>query len=122
MDENAAHAVEFLKHVTAGRIAEAYELVQPDGRHHNFSFPPGWDALRAGMEAAAAQAPDKTMTVRNVISDGTMVAVHSHVVPAPGDPGIAVVHLFRFADGKIAELWDLGQRIDPDSPNTDGPF
>lgn len=35
---------------------------------------------------------------------------------------IAVVHLFKFKDGKVVELWDLGQVIAPDSPNENGAF
>jgi len=50
------------------------------------------------------------------------VAVHSHVVPHPGQAGIAVIHLFRFENGKIAELWDVGQAVEPGSPNSDGAF
>jgi len=30
--------------------------------------------------------------------------------------------LFRFEDGKIVELWDFGQPVPAESPNTDGLF
>jgi hypothetical protein len=36
--------------------------------------------------------------------------------------GVATLHLFRFEDGKVVELWDFGQPIQADSPNSDGPF
>jgi predicted SnoaL-like aldol condensation-catalyzing enzyme len=39
-----------------------------------------------------------------------------------GAPAIAVVHIFRFEQGRIAELWDLGQPISKDSPNKNGMF
>jgi predicted SnoaL-like aldol condensation-catalyzing enzyme len=56
------------------------------------------------------------------MGEGDMVAVHSHVVLKAGDLGVATLHLFRFEDGKIVELWDFGQPIQADSPNSDGPF
>lgn len=69
-----------------------------------------------------AQFPDKRMTVKNVLSDGDRVAVHSHIVPRDGDPGLIAVHLFRFDGGRIAEMWDCGQAIPAESPNRDGAF
>jgi hypothetical protein len=35
---------------------------------------------------------------------------------------MSVVHMFRIRNGKIAEMWDCGQQIPKDSPNTDGAF
>jgi len=31
-------------------------------------------------------------------------------------------YLFRFENGRIAELWDVAQEIPADSPNANGPF
>ncbi|MFZ1808888.1 MAG: hypothetical protein WAU36_16775 [Cyclobacteriaceae bacterium] len=45
---------------------------------------------------------------------------HSHVVK--DDMEIAVVHIFRFDNVKIIELWDLGQVLDKNSPNENGVF
>jgi hypothetical protein len=47
--------------------------------------------------------------------------VMSHVTFAPGDRGYALMHLFRFENGRVAELWDIAQEIPADSPNTNGP-
>lgn len=35
---------------------------------------------------------------------------------------IAVVHMFRFENGKILEMWDVGQVMEKDSPNENGMF
>ena len=40
----------------------------------------------------------------------------------PGDPGVAVVHVFRFEGDRIAEFWDIGQPVPKDSPNANGMF
>lgn len=51
-----------------------------------------------------------------------MVVIHSRLVLAPGLPDMAVVHLFRFKDNKITELWDVVQEILVGSPNANGMF
>jgi hypothetical protein len=51
-----------------------------------------------------------------------IVITHSHVKQRPDDIGGAVVHIFKFANNKVVELWDLGQPIAKDSPNENGPF
>jgi predicted SnoaL-like aldol condensation-catalyzing enzyme len=50
------------------------------------------------------------------------VIEHSHVKPKPGDAGVAVVHIFRFEGDRIAELWDVGQPVPAENPNSDGMF
>ncbi len=67
------------------------------------------------------QFPGKQLMVMNVFGEGEM-AMHSHIALWSGDTGIAAVHLFRFQDGMIAEMWDCGQPVPPDSPNKDGAF
>ncbi len=116
-------AVQFLQMVMAGQITEAYrQYVDPWGKHHNPSFPAGFPALQKAMIENQVLFPDKQMTIKNVLGDDELVAVHSHIVRSPGDPGIAAVHIFRFQGDKIVELWDLGHPVPADSPNKDGMF
>jgi predicted SnoaL-like aldol condensation-catalyzing enzyme len=51
-----------------------------------------------------------------------MVAVYSKVVVSPGEPGIALVHFFRFQNDKIVELWDLAQAPLDEIINENGLF
>jgi predicted SnoaL-like aldol condensation-catalyzing enzyme len=119
--DNREAALGFLKLVISGEIDEAYRnYVSMGGKHHNPSFAAGFAALRQAMKENQAQLPNKRMTVKNVLSDGTLVAVHSHLELGDGGPGIIAVHLFRFDGGKIAEMWDCGQSIPAESPNVDG--
>jgi predicted SnoaL-like aldol condensation-catalyzing enzyme len=60
--------------------------------------------------------------VVNVLADDSLVATHSHIILQPGEAGIVAVHLFRFHDNRIVELWDCSQPVPVDSPNTDGIF
>lgn len=118
---NKEAAVTFLQLVVAGQIDEAYtKYVDMRGKHHNVYFPAGFEALKKAMHESHAQFPVKQFKSKNVLADENLVAVHSHIVLKQGDPGMAVVHLFRFENGKIVEMWDVGQEIPHDTPNTDG--
>lgn len=75
-----------------------------------------------GMEESARQDPHKRLDVVHSLEDGDLVAVHSHLQQRPGDPGVAVVHLFRFEGDRIAELWDIVQPVPAESVNTAGMF
>lgn len=120
---NKEVAIEFLRLASAGRVDEAYvQYVAPGFRHHNAYFRGDAASLRAGMAENAAQFPDKTCEVKQALEDGARVATLSHVRLKPGDRGIAVAHIFRFEDGRIAELWDLGQPVPEEIVNENGMF
>lgn len=116
-------AVQFLKLVVAGNIDEAYrKYVDTKGKHHNPFFPAGFPELQKAMEENHKQFPNKQIIPRNVLGDGDLVVVHSHLVMNPGESGMAVFHVFRFQGDKVVELWDCGQALPADSPNKDGAF
>ena len=60
------------------------------------------------------------MIVNQVIAEGDLVAVHSHLIL--GTEEMTVVHIFRFQDQRIVEMWDIGMALPPDSPNREGAF
>ena len=123
LQANKEIALDFLKLVIVGQINEAYEkYVDITGQHHNVYYPSQFKALKQGMIENHGQFPDKQFKVKHVLADGNIVAVHSHVVLKPGEPGIAVVHIFRIEAGRIVEMWDIGQSVPADSPNKAGPF
>jgi predicted SnoaL-like aldol condensation-catalyzing enzyme len=120
---NKEAASTFLRMVLAGKIREAYgKFVAPDFKHHNAYFAGDRQSLMLAMEEAHLLQPNKEFEIKHSVAEGDMVAVHSHLRPKPGEPGMAVLHLFRFHDGKIVELWDLGQPIPKDLPNQNGMF
>ena len=122
-DSNKNAAVSFLKLAANGKVHEAYsKFVGAGFRHHNPFFEGSAESLQAGMEANVLQNPDKVLEVKRMIADGELVAVHSHVQQKPGERGAAVVHIFRFENARIVELWDLGQAVPEDSPNQFGMF
>ena len=116
-------ALDFLQLVVAGNIDEAYRnYVNVHGKHHNMYYSAEFASLKQGMLENHAQFPNKRLMVKNVLGDNDLVAVHSNIVLKAGEPGIAVVHIFRFEDGKIIEMWDIGQSIPSESPNRLGAF
>ena len=122
-DNNKDVAVAFLEMASSGDVREAYSKFVGSGfKHHNPFFEGSADSLSAGMEENARQNPDKTIEVKRAIAEGDFVAVHSHVRLKPDSPGVAVVHIFRFENGRIVELWDVGQPIPETSPNQHGMF
>lgn len=123
MKTNKSSAQDFLKMVVARKIDEAYEkYVDMKGKHHNVYFAAGFPVLREAMKVAHTENPDTELRIKHVLEDGDMVAVHSHVIMKPGQKGVAVVHLLRFENGKIVEMWDCGQALPDDMPNADGAF
>jgi predicted SnoaL-like aldol condensation-catalyzing enzyme len=116
-------AVQFLQLVVAGQIEKAYQkYVVMGGTHHNPFFPAGFTALQMAMIENHVQFPNKLLTVKHVLDDDDLVAVHSPIMLRSGETGISAVHLFRFHGDKIVEMWDCGQPVPADSPNKDGVF
>jgi predicted SnoaL-like aldol condensation-catalyzing enzyme len=123
VEKNKDAAIRFLQMAASGEVREAYDrFVGPGFRHHNPFFEETAETLKAGMEENVRQNPDKVLDVKHAIAEGDFVAVHSHVRQNPEDRGAAVVHLFRFENGRIVELWDVGQPVPEQSPNQYGMF
>lgn len=116
-------AMEFLRLVASGKVREAYSrYIAPEFRHHNPFFRGDAESLMIAMEENAAANPDKVLEIQRALEEGDLVAVHSRVRQTPGDPGGAVVHIFRFQGNLIVELWDVGQAVPENSPNEHGMF
>jgi predicted SnoaL-like aldol condensation-catalyzing enzyme len=105
-----AAATEFMRLVAAGEVDEAYaRYVSPTFRHHNPFFRGDAKSLREAMQENARKNPNKILEVQRALQEGDLVAIHSRVRQNPQDRGAALVHLFRFRDNRIEELWDVGQ-------------
>ncbi len=116
-------AVEFLTLVVCGDIRSAYERHVGDGfRHHNPYFPGDAQSLREGMEEDEARNPGKKLVVQAALEDGDFVAVHSRLSRAASKLDMAVVHIFRFEQERIAEAWDIGQAVPENGVNKHGMF
>ena len=122
-DQDKEAAINFLELASSGKVREAYSKYVGEGfKHHNPYFEGSADALEAGMQENADQNPEKSLEVKHAIAEGDLVAVHSLVHHKRGDRGAAVIHIFRFENGRIVELWDVGQEVPENSPNEYGMF
>jgi predicted SnoaL-like aldol condensation-catalyzing enzyme len=54
--------------------------------------------------------------------DGNLVAYHSFIQQTLSDTGFAVVHILKFSDNKIIEMWDMHQPIPEIMLNENGMF
>ncbi|CAG1001853.1 MAG: hypothetical protein OIN86_03840 [Candidatus Methanoperedens sp.] len=116
-------AISFLKLAASGKVREAYtRYVSLNFQHHNPFFRGDRESLMLAMEENATKNPDKKLEIKLTLEDRNMVATYSHVQQSPEDSGGAVVHIFRFEDDHIVEMWDIGQAVPEDSPNKNGMF
>jgi predicted SnoaL-like aldol condensation-catalyzing enzyme len=121
-DDQRKTAIEFLQLASSGNVHDAFRRVLPKFRHHNPHFAGDAMTLSHAMATNAKENPNKVFEVKRSIAEGDLVAVHSCVSLKPEAQDVAVVHIFRFEDGRIAELWDVGQPVPPDSSNEHGMF
>lgn len=116
-------SISFLQNVASGNVRDAYQkYIGPDFLHHNPFFPGDSKTLMVAMEENAAENSNKRLEVKLAVQEKDMVTVYSHIKQNPEDLGAAVVHIFRFKDDQIVEMWDVGQPIPKDSPNENGMF
>ncbi|MBP1688828.1 MAG: polyketide cyclase [Deltaproteobacteria bacterium] len=109
--------------IVSGDVRGAYERHVADGfRHHNPYFAGDAQSLREGMEEDEARNPGKKLDVQVALQEGNYVAVHSRLRRGSAEPDIAVVHIFRFEDGRIVELWDIVQVAPKQIANENGMF
>lgn len=101
-------------------VRRAFEtFVAPDYIQHNPGLPDGRDAAVAALAPKFAD-PDFHTDIQRVLADGDYGVIHLHGYRG-GERGGAVVDLYRVADGKIAEHWDVIQPI-PETAQNDHPL
>jgi len=87
---------------------------------HSSLAEPGLEALKRFLARVRIESPAARQTIHRAFVDGDHVIVHVHVVRWPGDPGLAVVDIFRCEQGEIVEHWDVIQEVPahPVNPNS----
>lgn len=107
--ETAIHLLDQI--VNQGNLDVIDEVVLPDYIEHNPQGTDGAAALRERMTAARQRYPQMSIEIARSLQDGDIVLVHSNVILTPGTRGTAVVDMYRFTDGMIAEHWDVVQDV-----------
>jgi predicted SnoaL-like aldol condensation-catalyzing enzyme len=78
---------------------------------HRADIPSDLDSLREFNQRMRQQFPQLHADVRRVFVDDDHVILHVHVVREPGSRGSAHVDIFRVANDKIVEHWDVDEPI-----------
>ena len=97
-------------------------FIAPGYIQHNQSVEPGRESLKAFLDMIRGATPEAVHDVKRAFVDGDHVTVHYHVRRWPGDPGWAVIDIFRIAEGMIVEHWDVMQDVVAGGPNPNSPF
>jgi predicted SnoaL-like aldol condensation-catalyzing enzyme len=82
----------------------------------------GSAGLKAFLDWARQTSPQAEHRVKRVFVDADHVIAHVHVIINPGEPGLAVVDIFRIENGRIAEHWDAAQPVPAAPANHNGMF
>ncbi|MBO9604094.1 MAG: nuclear transport factor 2 family protein [Novosphingobium sp.] len=98
-------------------------FVAPDFIQHNPHIADGWEGHRAFFGRMAERLGDSAdwhHVTDMVLADGELFAVMHRVFRSPDDHGQIVVDLWRVADGKMVEHWDVIQQMPRTMPHGNG--
>lgn len=102
--------------------AAVNKYLAPDYIQHNPYVPNGSQVLIDYFKPYFANNKDASIQVKRIIAEGNLVVVHSHWQKNKTERGQAVMDIFRVADGKIVEHWDVVQNIPETDANGNGMF
>jgi len=89
---------------------------------HNPNIPGGKEASIKFLGKFLKDNPQATITIKRVIAEDNLVAIHSHFKRNAEDRGRAVIDIFRLEQGKIVEHWDVFQPVPETASNNNGMF
>ncbi|MHA2027614.1 MAG: nuclear transport factor 2 family protein, partial [Candidatus Thorarchaeota archaeon] len=114
---NREIALSFFDLVVTGKVRNWFDkYTSQDFIHHNQYFKGDKESLILAIEEDARANPDKQVEIKMTLVEGDLVTTYSHVQQNPDDPGFALMHIFRFKNSSIVEVWDISQAILEDSP------
>jgi len=116
-EANKALVLEGIKGVFIGRDPAVIDrLFSADYRQHNPQIPNGPAAIKALLGNLS---PDFKYEPGLAMADGDFVSIHGRYTGWGPKPMIAV-DIFRVADGKIVEHWDVMQEEVPAAQSANG--
>lgn len=114
---------DFLTLCAFGNSREAFKLyVGKKFKHHNPYFKGDAASLMLAMEENAKENSNEIFEVKQIIQDGDLVALHSYIKQAENNLDIAVVHILKFENEKIIEMWDIINPFPENIINENGMF
>ena len=118
LERNRQNAISFYRMAYEGNPQKAVELfVGAEYIQHNPLVGDGKEPFIEYFERMAKEYPDKSIDFVRSVSEGDLVALHTHQT-WPGNDEYVTMDFFRFDDqGKIVEHWDAMQQIPEQSEN-----
>jgi len=106
-----------------GRVEDAAGRLLSDSYiQHNPEVATGKQAFIAAIGGMLSAFPDFSYDIKRVIAEGDLVVLHAHVRMTKDDRGTATIDIFRVADGKVAEHWDVLQPVPEKAANENTMF
>jgi predicted SnoaL-like aldol condensation-catalyzing enzyme len=102
--------------------AAASAMLGSQYKQHNPTAADGAEGLKGFIDFLKTRFPNQKGEIKQVIAEGDKVVLHVHSTRGDGTPGRAIVDIFRVADGKVVEHWDVIQDIPEKAANTNGMF
>lgn len=124
-EQNKANALAFYDLAfNQHKVQEATDkYIGKEYLQHNPGVADGGQAFVDAFAPFLKEHPKSKATIKRVIADGDLVALHVHSQLNDEDRGEAVVDIFRFdKDGKIVEHWDVIQAVPEKTESGRGMF
>jgi len=122
-ERNLQHVLNLFRDVLAPLDSSQVDrFISPDYIQHSQMAEPGVESLKRFLDARRADSPDAEQHMKRAFADGDHVIIHYQVIRFKGDPGFAVMDIFRMEDGMIVEHWDCVQNVPTESPNPNSMF
>ncbi len=103
-------------------FAAASQYLGDQYRQHNPTAADGAEGLRGFIDFLKARYPNQRGEIKRVIAEGDLVVLHVHSTRGDDTPGRAIVDIFRIANGKVVEHWDVIQDVPAEAANRNGMF
>lgn len=124
-EQNKANAIAFYELAfNQHKVQEAVDkYIGSEYLQHNPTVADGGKAFVDAFAPFLKAHPTSKATIKRVLADGDLVALHVHSQLNEQDKGEAVVDIFRFDEnGKIVEHWDVIQTVPEKSVSGRGMF
>jgi predicted SnoaL-like aldol condensation-catalyzing enzyme len=107
-----------------GKTDRVSQFFAKDVIQHDATIADGQAGVVASVKAQQAATPRPVITIKHVLAEGSLVAVHSQVSTTPDNEksGQATAELYRLVNNKIVEHWALTQNVTTTPANTNSMF
>jgi predicted SnoaL-like aldol condensation-catalyzing enzyme len=122
LEKNKQTVLAFYEAIVSKDFDAASKLIGDRYVQHNPMIADGIEGFKAFLGFLKETFPELRADVKSLFAEGDFVIGHVHGVRVPGQPGAAIVDIFKFEDGKIVEHWDIQQPIPEEAKNQNGMF